>query len=109
MIVEELKRNIEECASSSSQPNSLDVIFDLDSSNKPKIVKLPRQKTPNRKTSPSLRKLSSESQNLPSKSFDDSTTSIESTKFVSKKKTCQKQCCSPAWTSSEKAQFRQKL
>ena len=84
MIVEELKRNIEECAS--SQPNSLDVSFDLDSSNKPKIVKLPRQKTPNRKTSPSLRKLSSESQNLPSKSFDDSTTSIESTKFVSKKK-----------------------
>jgi hypothetical protein len=107
MIVEELKRNIEECAS--SQPNSLDVSFDLDSSNKPKIVKLPRQKTSNRKTSPSLRKLSSESQNLPSKSFDDSTTSIESTKFVSKKKTCQKQCCSPAWTSSEKAQFRQKL
>ena len=32
MIVEELKRNIEECASSSSQPNSLDVSFDLDSS-----------------------------------------------------------------------------
>ena len=54
--------------------------------NKPKIVKSPREKTPKRKTSPSLRKLSSESQNLPSKSFDDSTTSIESTKFVSKKK-----------------------
>ena len=89
MIVEELKRHID-CGSSSSQPNSLDVSFDLDSS-KPKIVKSPREKTPpQRKTSPSLRKFSSKSQNLPSKSFDESTattTSVASTKFLKKKPT----------------------
>ena len=87
MIVAELKQNIIDYNSaSSSQPNSLDVSFDLDSS-KPKIVKSPREKSatpPKRKSSsPFMRKLSSESQKLPSKSSEDSN-SVASTKFVKK-------------------------
>ncbi len=86
IIVEELKRNLEqELQSSSSQPNSLDVSFDDNA--KPKI-KSPREVTtpPKRKTSPSLKKLSAESQKLPSKSSDDSATnSTGGSKYAKKR------------------------
>ena len=81
IILEELKRNINEESSSASQPNSLDVSFE---DGKPKIFS-PREKTPpKRKSSPSMRKLSTESQTLPSKTSDDSTSGGKK-KFVKKK------------------------
>ena len=93
ILVNELKKYIDadSLTEDSSQPNSLDVSFD----GKPKI-KSPRDQTKPRKKSSPLRKLSNESQKLPSRPSTESESSEkkkfkQNSKFKSHKKDNQQQ------------------
>ena len=92
IIVTELRKQIDDANESitttedSSQPNSLDVSFET----KPKI-KSPRDSaTKPRKKSPSLRKLSNESQKLPSRPETSTPESSEKKRFKQHKAKCPK-------------------